>query len=60
MTAFDYDPDSKRLIEGLESKERSVAPEVQTEIMRAMTARLMQEGFKWTLPVVLAKSTDPL
>jgi asparaginyl-tRNA synthetase len=60
MTAIDSEVDSRRLIAGLQSKERRVALEVQTEIMRAMTERLIKEGFKWTLPVMLAKSTDPL
>jgi len=60
MAAIDSDVDSSGLIARLESKDRRVALEVQTEIMRAMTKRLIEEGFKWTLPVMLAKSTDPL
>jgi asparaginyl-tRNA synthetase len=60
MTSVDFDGDSRRLVERMQSKQRSVALAVQTEIMRAMTARLIEEGFKWTLPVMLAKSTDPL
>lgn len=60
MARIDHEADSKWLIEGLESKERSVALEVQTEIMGAMTERLLEKGFKWSLPVMLAKSTDPL
>jgi asparaginyl-tRNA synthetase len=52
--------DASRLIKGLESDERRVVFEVQTGVMRAMTDRLMDMGFKWALPVMLAKCTDPL
>jgi len=60
MRASSSEMDPSRFIEGLGSDGRRAALEVQTEIMRAMTARLMEKGFKWTLPVILAKSTDPL
>ena len=52
--------DPSRLIEALESEGGKLAFEVQTEILQVMTSRLMEKGFKWTLPVMLAKSTDPL
>jgi len=34
--------------------------EVQTEILKVMTSELLERGFTWILPVILAKSTDPL
>ena len=52
--------DPSRLIGELESDERKAVFEVQTEILQVMTGRLMEMGFKWTLPVMLAKCTDPL
>jgi asparaginyl-tRNA synthetase len=34
--------------------------EIQTEILRVMVDELVKRGFRWILPVMLAKSTDPL
>jgi asparaginyl-tRNA synthetase len=48
------------VVEGLKDKERKAVFEIQTEILSAMTKRLVEKGFKWILPVMLAKSTDPL
>ncbi len=52
--------DPSTLIEGMESKDRKAIFEVQTEILRTMTDKLLEKGFDWILPVMLAKSTDPL
>ncbi len=53
-------PDPSLLIEGLESKERRAVCGFQTAILKTMTGRLLERGFEWVLPVMLAKSTDPL
>lgn len=42
------------------SEERSFYFKAQTEILKVMTSRLVQDGFAWFLPVILAKSTNPL
>ena len=47
-------------VAGLEDKERSSVFQIQTEILRSMTNGLINYGFRWILPVILAKSTDPL
>jgi len=52
--------DSLAFIEGFEDKARRAVFEIQTEILSAMTNRLVEKGFKWILPVMLARSTDPL
>ena len=44
----------------LADKERNSVFQIQTEILRSMTNGLIHDGFKWILPVILAKSTDPL
>jgi asparaginyl-tRNA synthetase len=52
--------DPSTLIEGLGTKERKAVFDIQTEILEVMTHELVRRGFTWILPVVLAKSTDPL
>lgn len=49
-----------RLIEDLGSKERRAVFKLQTGMLSTMTRRLVETGFSWILPVMLAKSTDPL
>jgi asparaginyl-tRNA synthetase len=48
------------LIEDLGSKERKAIFRIQTEVLKVMTKLLIDKGFYWILPVILAKSTDPL
>lgn len=52
--------DPSGLIEGIGSSGRKAIFGIETEILRVMTSRLVQRGFNWILPVMLAKSTDPL
>ena len=52
--------DLSALIEGIGSNERKAIFEIETEILRVMTSKLVDRGFNWILPVMLAKSTDPL
>ncbi len=47
-------------VAGLGDKERNSVFQIQTEILSTMTNGLIHSGFKWILPVILAKSTDPL
>lgn len=48
------------LIESLGSERRKAIFKVATGVLKNMVDRLVGEGFCWILPVVLAKSTDPL
>jgi len=60
MSAFNSTMEHMGIVEGFESEGRGVMFEVQTDIMSAMTSGLVAKGFKWALPVMLSKSTDPL
>jgi asparaginyl-tRNA synthetase len=42
------------------SEKRKAIFKIGTEILRVMTSKLVERGFNWILPVMLAKSTDPL
>jgi asparaginyl-tRNA synthetase len=53
-------PDSLGVAAATGSEERAFYFQAQTEILRVMTSRLVEDGFAWFLPVILAKSTDPL
>ena len=48
------------MLEDLGSQERSAIFGIKTRILKDMTDRLVEKGFTWILPVILAKSTDPL
>lgn len=48
------------LVESLGSGRRKAIFKVATGVLKNMVDRLVDEGFCWILPVVLAKSTDPL
>ncbi len=52
--------DRNDLIQGIAARERRGTFVLQTELLSAMTNTLVKKGFKWILPTVLAKSTDPL
>jgi len=54
------EPNPLLSIESLGSSERRAIFGIQTEILRVMTDQLVRKGFAWILPVILAKSTDPL
>ncbi len=52
--------DHSALIEDMHSRESEAIFGIETEILRVMTNRLVNKGFRWILPVMLAKSMDPL
>jgi len=52
--------DTFEMLEDLGSKERSAIFRIKTCILKDLTDQLVEKGFTWILPVVLAKSTDPL
>jgi len=52
--------DPSALLDATGSMKRRAIFEVQTEILKVMTNELLDRGFTWILPVMLAKSTDPL
>ena len=52
--------DPSVLIEGLGTRERRAIFGIQTKILSVMVDDLVERGFAWILPVILAKSTDPL
>ena len=47
-------------VESLGSERRKALFKVATGVLKKMVDRLVDDGFCWILPVVLAKSTDPL
>lgn len=57
-TSGNIDPSA--MLEGLETRERRAIFTIGTEVLRVMTDKLVDRGFTWILPVILAKSTDPL
>ena len=48
------------MLEALGSEEKRAILAIQTEVLRTMTESLLERGFTWILPVMLAKVTDPL
>jgi asparaginyl-tRNA synthetase len=44
----------------LEKKEKKAVFKINTGILKIMVNKLVEKGFYWLLPVILAKSTDPL
>jgi len=52
--------DPPEFLESLRGEEKSAVFAIQTEIFRVMTDKLVQKGFRWILPVILSKATDPL
>jgi len=60
MKASLRNTDPSRLVEELESEGKKAVFEVQTALLQTMTNKLVEKGFKWALPIMLAKSTDPL
>lgn len=51
---------SSARVPSLESDGRTAILGIQTEVLSVMTNELVKKGFEWVLPVMLAKSTDPL
>jgi asparaginyl-tRNA synthetase len=49
-----------QLIESLGTERRRAVFDIQTEILRDVTMRLIGMGFTWILPIMLSRSTDPL
>jgi len=47
-------------IEGLLDRRKLPILRIKTEILKTMTNRLLERGFYWILPIMLAKATDPL
>ena len=55
------EPSESRLSLGsLGSREKDAVFKICTATMRSMVDLLVEKGFYWILPVILAKSTDPL
>jgi asparaginyl-tRNA synthetase len=52
--------DSSALIEEMGSEQRQAIMKIQTAVISSMTRRLSEDDFRWILPVILAKTTDPL
>ena len=52
--------DSTILIENLEKPEKKAIFKIETAILKRMVDQLVNKGFHWVLPVMLAKCTDPL
>lgn len=48
------------LFNGLGTKEKSAIFSIQTEVLRVMVNKLIEKGFRWILPVMLSRATDPL
>ncbi len=48
------------LLEELRSSRKRAVLRVGTEVLRVMVERLLDKGFYWILPVMLARTTDPL
>jgi asparaginyl-tRNA synthetase len=60
MTVSGTELDPLRMIDSLSTEKKKRIFRVQTKALNAMTSELMRQGFDWILPVILAKSTDPL
>ncbi len=52
--------DPQQMIQGVDSEKKKAIFRVQTKALSVMTDELVRQGFDWILPVILAKSTDPL
>ncbi len=52
--------DPSALIEKMGSEQKQAIMQIETMILSSMTRRLIESGFTWILPVMLAKATDPL
>lgn len=48
------------LVEELGSVRKKAVLRIGTEVLRVMVERLLDKGFYWILPVMLARTTDPL
>ncbi|RLG09735.1 MAG: asparagine synthetase [Thaumarchaeota archaeon] len=47
-------------VERLRDEKKRVIFRVKTEVLKTMTNDLLEKGFYWILPVMLARATDPL
>ncbi|MBS7657860.1 MAG: asparagine synthetase A [Candidatus Bathyarchaeia archaeon] len=47
-------------VNNLAKEEKKAIFKIETGILRVMVNKLIEKGFYWFLPVILAKSTDPL
>lgn len=52
--------DPLQMIRDLDSSKKKTISRVQTKVLNVMASELVRKGFEWVLPVMLAKSTDPL
>jgi asparaginyl-tRNA synthetase len=52
--------DALQMIRDLDSDSKKIILKVQTKVLNIMASELVRKGFEWVLPVMLAKSTDPL
>ncbi|MDG6941306.1 MAG: asparagine synthetase [Nitrososphaerota archaeon] len=53
-------PKPLHLLTASELERKEQVARVTTEVLRHLTGEFARRGFEWMLPVVLAKSTDPL
>lgn len=60
MEAIEAPSKSVTPLEGLGSKEKDAVFRIGTATLKSMVDLLVGKGFYWILPVILAKSTDPL
>lgn len=47
-------------VEKIGSKRMQAIMRITTKVLKTMVDTLVEKGFQWVLPVILAKSTDPL
>lgn len=52
--------DPSSLMENLEKKEKKAILKIETGLLKKLVDQLVAKGFYWFLPIMLAKSTDPL
>ncbi|MEM4245840.1 MAG: asparagine synthetase A [Candidatus Bathyarchaeia archaeon] len=57
---FQKTPDTSALIKSLDGCEKKAIFTIETAALSRIVNRLVGQGFFWILPVMLAKSTDPL
>jgi asparaginyl-tRNA synthetase len=60
MTDLEVGLDPLQMIQALDGSKKRTISRVQTKTLNVMASELVRKGFEWILPVMLAKSTDPL
>jgi asparaginyl-tRNA synthetase len=60
MRDIEVGSDVLQMIRDLDSNKKKIILRVQSKVLNVMASELIRKGFEWILPVMLAKSTDPL